>query len=180
MWAPVVVGGCDRPYACGALWAPLVDDRPHLDGLHSLLVSLTQLHVLQKHRVGNVGHPRTVTQPGRRDTATSNTVHCDPQAVSSSQCLLYELGRLARCLRGSNTCWHARNTCPQRHAHLGPWRQTQCGLSARTCGCWLLFRGLSVLVVVKDHHGCANSSQLVDVCNCCGGSITRRGTRHDQ
>ena len=165
--------GCAWSWAPGGMIGPM-------GGLYSHVVSLTRLHVLQIHRVGKVGHCRTVTQPGRRDTTTSNTVHCDPQAVSSSQCLLYELGRLARCLRGSNTCWHARNTCPQMHAHLGPWRQTQCGLSARTCGCWLLFRGLSVLVVVKGHHGCASSSQLVDVCNCCGCSITRSGTRHDR
>ena len=88
--------GCAWSWAPGGMIGPM-------GGLHSHVVSLTRLHVLQIHRVGKVGHCRTVTQPGRRDTTTSNTVHCDPQAVSSSQCLLYELGRLARCLRGSNT-----------------------------------------------------------------------------
>ena len=33
--------------------------------------------------------------------------------------LAYELGLQARCLRGSNTGWHARNACPQLHAHGG-------------------------------------------------------------
>jgi hypothetical protein len=53
------------------------------------------------------------------------------------------------------------------------WRQTQCGLSARSRGFWLLSWGFTVLVEAHDHHGYASSSLLVDMCNWCGCNITR-------
>jgi hypothetical protein len=58
---------------------------------------------------------------------------------------------------------------------VGPWRQTQCGLSARSCGFWLLSWGCNVFAEAHGHHGYASSSRLVDMCNWCGCSITRQG-----
>jgi hypothetical protein len=58
---------------------------------------------------------------------------------------------------------------------VAPWRQTQCGLSARSCGFWLLSWDFTVLVEAHGHHGYASSSLLVDMCNWCGCSITRQG-----
>ena len=58
---------------------------------------------------------------------------------------------------------------------VGPWRQTQCGLSARSCSFWLLSWGCNVFAEAHGHHGYASSSRLVDMCNWCGCSITRQG-----
>jgi hypothetical protein len=43
---------------------------------------------------------------------------------------------------------------------VATWRQTQCGLSARSCGFWLLSWGFTVLVEAHGHHGYASSSLL--------------------
>ena len=56
---------------------------------------------------------------------------------------------------------------------VAPWRQTQCELSARSCGFWLLSWGYPVFAEADGHHGYASSSRLVDMCNCCGCSVTR-------
>ena len=58
---------------------------------------------------------------------------------------------------------------------VGPWRQTQCGLSARLCGFWLPSWGFPVLAEAHGLHGYASSSRLVDMCNWCVCSITRQG-----
>ena len=56
---------------------------------------------------------------------------------------------------------------------VAPWRQTQCGLSARSCGFWLCSPVFfSVLAEAYGHHGYASSSRLVDMCNWCGCSIS--------
>ena len=62
---------------------------------------------------------------------------------------------------------------------MAPWRQTQCGQSARSCGFWLLSWGFTVLVEAHGHHGYASSSLLVDMCNWCGCNITRWGAGTD-
>ena len=54
---------------------------------------------------------------------------------------------------------------------VGPWRQTQCGLSARSCGFWLLSWGCNVFAEAHGHHGYASSSLLADMCNWCGCNI---------
>ena len=58
---------------------------------------------------------------------------------------------------------------------MAPWRQRQCGLSAWSCGFWLLSWGCPVFAEAHDHHGYASSSRLVDMCNWCGCSMTRSG-----
>ena len=58
---------------------------------------------------------------------------------------------------------------------VAPWRQTQCGLSARSCGFWLLSWGCPVFSEAHGHHEYASSSsRLVDMCNWCGCRITRQ------
>jgi hypothetical protein len=58
---------------------------------------------------------------------------------------------------------------------VAPWRQTQCGLSARSCGFCLLSWGCNVFAEAHGLHGYASSSRLVDMCNWCVCSITRQG-----
>ena len=65
------------------------------------------------------------------------------------------------------------------YAHgVAPWRQTQCGLSARSCGFWLISWGCPVFAEAHDHRGYASSSRLVDMCNWCVCSITTLRRRH--
>ena len=62
--------GCAWSWAPGGMIGPM-------GGLHSHVVSLTRLHVLQIHRVGKVGHRRTDNREGvtQRRQTLSTAIH---------------------------------------------------------------------------------------------------------